>query len=215
MKTELLPAGDPAALRRAVALLRDGSSVAFPTDTVYGLGADAFQPEAVAELYRAKGRPADKAMPLLLASPEQLEQVVSEVSPLARRLAEHFWPGGLTLVLPARPTIPAIVTAGGTTVAVRIPNHPVAQALITAVGVPLATTSANRSGRPSPVTAGAVLADLDGLIPLILDGGVCPGGIESTVVEVSRETLRILRRGAIGDAALQAVCTSRGYKFGE
>jgi len=183
-------------IARAASLLRAGQLVAFPTETVYGLGANAIDPEAVARIFAAKGRPADN--PLIAHIAETAEaDTVAWVPPAARLLMEAFWPGPLTLVMPKKEIVPPIVTAGLSTVAVRMPAHPVAQALIRASGLPIAAPSANRSGRPSPTTAAHVLEDLDGCIPLILDGGPCQVGIESTVLDVSSRPFTLLRPGDI------------------
>jgi len=184
------------AIAQAAALLRSGDLVIFPTDTVYGVGALITHPQAVARLYRVKDRPGEKAIPLLIADPEDLEQAVTKVTPAARRLIARFWPGGLTLVLPKRPEVPAEVSPGPT-VAVRLPDHEGVRALIRAAGAPLAATSANRSGQPSPRTAQEALAQLGGRVPLILDGGPCPGGVPSTVVDCTVDPPRLLREGAI------------------
>lgn len=201
---ELLSVSDPAALARAAALLRGGELVAFPTDTVYGVGAVAWDGAAVARLYVAKLRAADKAIPILLADPADLALVAVAPSPAAMRLARRFWPGPLTLVVPKAAAVPDEVTAGGETVAVRVPDHPAARALIRLAGAPLATTSANLSGRPSPVTAQEVAAQLADRVPLILDGGPCPGGLPSTVVDATGPTPRVLRPGPISLEQIRA-----------
>lgn len=188
----------PSAFDRAVALLRAGELVAFPTDTVYGVGAIVWNREAVGRLYTAKLRALDKAIPILLADPADLDLVARDVSSAAHRLAERFWPGPLTLVVRKAPTVPDEVTSGGDSVAVRVPDHALARALIRAAGAPLATTSANLSGGPSPATAQEVAAQLAGRIALILDGGRCPGGTASTVVDLTAPTPVILRPGPIG-----------------
>jgi L-threonylcarbamoyladenylate synthase len=179
--------------------------VAFPTDTVYGVGVIAWNEEAVAGLYRAKLRSLDKAIPILMADSADLALVAGRLPPAARRLAEAFWPGPLTLVVARAAAVSDAVTAGGDTVAVRIPNHDLTRALIRAAGAPLATTSANLSGGPSPVTAEEVAAQLAGRIAMILDGGRCPGGTASTVVDASGDALRILRQGPITEADILAV----------
>jgi L-threonylcarbamoyladenylate synthase len=193
------------ALQLAAALLRSGELVAFPTDTVYGVGAICWNESAVARLYTAKLRSLDKAIPILLADTEDLALVARELPPLAMRLAEAFWPGALTLVVPKGERVPLEVTSGGDTVAVRIPNHDLTRELIRLAGAPLATTSANISGGPSPVTAEEVAAQLAGRIPMILDGGPCPGGAASTVVDVTGPAPRILRPGPITEADILAV----------
>ncbi len=192
-------------LAQAAALLTAGELVAFPTDTVYGVGAICWNEAAVARLYTAKLRSRDKAIPILLADPDDLQLVAENLPPAAMRLAEVFWPGALTLVVPKAARVPAEVTAGGATVAVRIPNHEMARALIRLAAAPLATTSANLSGGPSPVTAEEVSAQLAGRVPLIIDGGRCPGGAASTVVDVTGPTPRILRAGPISEADILAV----------
>jgi L-threonylcarbamoyladenylate synthase len=171
--------------------------VAFPTDTVYGVGAHAFLPEAVAVLYLAKQRPTTKAIPILVAQSEDIARVACDIPNVAWQLTERFWPGGLTLVLPRAEEVPSVVVAGGDTVAVRCPDHSVPLALMENIGAPLAATSANLSGRPSPTTAPQVLEQLSGRVPLIVDGGECPGGVPSTVVDLSLNPPRLLRAGAI------------------
>jgi|YNPNPStandDraft_1061719.scaffolds.fasta_scaffold06891_3 L-threonylcarbamoyladenylate synthase len=184
-------------LARAVQLLRAGELVAFPTDTVYGVGALAWDGKAVARLYAAKLRPADKAIPILLADPQDIVLVARHLPPSALLLAERFWPGPLTLVVPKGARVPAEVTAGGDTVAVRVPDHPLARELIRQVGAPLATTSANLSGQPPSVTAEEVQAQLGDRVALILDGGPCAGGVASTVVDLTGPQPRLLRAGPL------------------
>ncbi len=197
IETKVLPASEEA-IGVAVRILAEGGLVAFPTDTVYGVGAHAFQSDAVERIYTAKFRPRDKAIPILLAQADDLALVAEGITETAWLLAERFWPGGLTLVLPKRANVPDVVSAGGPTVAVRVPDHPVPLALIAALGAPLAATSANLSGHPSPVTAQEVEAKLGGRIELILDGGRCPGGVPSTVLDLTTDPPAILRAGAIG-----------------
>jgi L-threonylcarbamoyladenylate synthase len=197
MSGQVLPAAGREALELAVRLLRRGEVVAFPTDTVYGIGAHAFIPSAVNALYKIKGRRPDKAIPLLLARPADMDAVALEVPPLAWSLAERFWPGGLTLVLKAAYHLPTAVTAGGATVAVRLPDHAVPLALIDALGAPLAATSANRSGAADPITAAEIGQDLRQNIALVLDGGACRQGLPSTVLDLTVEPPAVLRRGAI------------------
>lgn len=198
----LTVAADPRAPREdrlagPAAALRDGGLVAFPTETVYGLGADAFSETAVAAVFAAKGRPADNPLIVHVADVEAVDALAAEVTPLARTLLDAFAPGPLTLVLRKSPRIPAIVTAGLDTVAIRVPSHPVARALIRLAGVPVAAPSANRSGRPSPTRAEHVLEDLDGRIPWLVDGGPCDVGLESTVVDATGDVPVILRPGAV------------------
>jgi L-threonylcarbamoyladenylate synthase len=187
----------PADFARAVELLRAGELVAFPTDTVYGVGAIAWDATAVARLYSAKLRPADKAIPILLAEPADIALVARDLSPAARRIAERFWPGPLTIVVNRADRVPDEVTAGGSSVAVRVPDHLLARDLIRSAGAPLATTSANLSGRPSPVSVEDVAAQLGDRIPLILDGGRCPGGVASTVVDLTGPQPVVLRAGPL------------------
>ena len=209
--THVLPASAPDALAEAVAVLRAGGLVCFPTDTVYGVAAHAYLPEAVERLYVVKERARDKAIPLLLGDIEDVEQVARDVPELGYRLMERFWPGGLTIVVWARPHVPAIVTAGTGSVALRLPDHATPRALAAALGAPLAATSANLSGQPSPRTAADVAADLGGRVEIILDGGPCPGGIDSTVVDLTKAPPRIVRAGAVPVEVLQPVLTLRPH----
>lgn len=192
-------------IARAVEVLRSGGVVAFATDTVYGVGAHAFLPGAVERLYVAKRRPRDKAIPLLLSGIDDLIQVAAHIPEEGLALAERFWPGALTLVLGKTKQVPPEVTAGGATVAVRVPDHWLPQRLIDALGVPLAATSANLSGQPAPATAEGVLAQLDGRIDLVLDGGTCPEGVASTVLDLTVSPPRILRQGGISADQIAAV----------
>ena len=205
MHTELCQA-DEASIRRAAALLRAGELVAFPTETVYGLGADALNGEAAARIFAAKGRPADNPLIAHIAGESGLAGLIAgEPCACARKLMRAFWPGPMTLIFPKSPRVPREVTAGLDTVAVRMPSHPVARALIRAAQTPIAAPSANRSGRPSPTTAAHVLEDMEGRIPLILDGGPCEVGLESTVVDVTGARPRILRPGGITLEMLEGV----------
>jgi L-threonylcarbamoyladenylate synthase len=209
MKTETLTldpsSPDPGAVARAGELIRAGGLVAFPTETVYGLGANALDPAAVRAVFWAKGRPSANPLIVHVHDSSQVGNVAAEWPDPAARLAARFWPGPLTLVVPKRPGLPDEVTAGGPTVAVRCPNHPVAQALLRAAGVPVAAPSANRSTELSPTRAEHVLKSLGGRIDLILDGGPCPGGIESTVVDVTGDVVRLLRPGLITVPMLEEV----------
>ncbi len=180
----------------AAPILRQGGLVAFPTETVYGLGADAGDAAAVRRIFAAKGRPSDNPLIVHVADLGDVDEI-GVVTPLGAELIRRFWPGPLTLVLPALDALPAETRAGLPTVAVRCPDHPVARALIRAVGRPLAAPSANRSGRPSPTAAEAVFDDLDGRIDAVLDGGPCLRGIESTVVDCTGDAPRLLRLGAL------------------
>jgi L-threonylcarbamoyladenylate synthase len=185
----------PNHISRAIRVLQEGGIVGFPTDTVYGVGAHGLLPAAVERLYVAKRRPRDKAIPLLVSGVEVLSQVAVEIPDTAYALAEHFWPGALTLVLRRAAQVPDVVTSGGDTVAVRAPDHPVTQALIAALAAPLAATSANLSGQPAPDRPEGVLAQLDGRIDLLLDGGTCPGGVASTVLDLTVSPPAVLRAG--------------------
>jgi L-threonylcarbamoyladenylate synthase len=188
---------DEAAIRRAAEMIRAGGLVAFPTETVYGLGADALSGSAVARIFEAKERPRGNPLIVHLAGAADLENVAARVPPQARAAAARFWPGPLTLVLPRADRVPLITTGGLDTVAARVPSHPVALALINASDRPIAAPSANRSGRPSPTRAQHVLADLDGRIELILDGGPTPVGVESTVLDMTTEPPTLLRPGGV------------------
>lgn len=203
MQTQLLPVTD-AALEKAAEILREGGLVAFPTETVYGLGANALNPEAVAAIFAAKGRPADNPLIAHICDTAQLDGLV-RIPDAAPALMEAFWPGPLTILMPRTSAVPDVVTAGLDTVAIRMPSHPVAQAMLRACGLPVAAPSANRSGKPSPTTAAHVLADMDGRIPLILDGGPCDVGLESTVIDVTHGAPTILRPGGVTKAMLEKV----------
>jgi L-threonylcarbamoyladenylate synthase len=209
METQVLAvdpnAPDPAVLARAAAVLRGGGLVAFPTETVYGLGANALDAVAVGRIFTAKGRPAHNPLIVHVADEAAARAVVAEWPEAAARLAALFWPGPLTLVVPKAAAVPDVVTAGGPTVAVRVPSHPVALALLRSAGVPVAAPSANRSARLSPTRAEHVQRGLAGRIDLILDGGPTAGGIESTVLDVSSTRPRLLRPGLVEPAALEAV----------
>ena len=192
-------------IARAGALLRAGELVAFPTETVYGLGAIATDATAVARIFAAKQRPHSDPLIVHIAALATLAQVAASTPPLALALAERFWPGPLTLVLPRGAQIPALVAAGGATVGVRMPRHPVALALIEAAGGPVAAPSANRFMHTSPTTAAHALADLDGRIACVLDGGPCAVGLESTVLDLTSDPPRILRPGGITLEELRSV----------
>ncbi|MFZ5827423.1 MAG: L-threonylcarbamoyladenylate synthase [Bacillota bacterium] len=195
------------AVTHAAEIIRRGDVVAFPTETVYGLGANATDSAAVAKIFEAKGRPSDNPLIVHVAERGQLSDVVSEVPAAAAKLMDRFWPGPLTMVLPKRRAVPDAVTCGLPTVGVRMPSHPVALALIRAAGVPLAAPSANRSGRPSPTSAEHVLEDLDGRIPLLLDGGETGLGLESTVIDMTVDPPLLLRPGGI---TLEQICAEIG-----
>lgn len=201
-----LPLGIQEQIRDGISVLKRGGLVVFPTDTVYGLGACFSSLPAVERIYQLKQRPRSVALPLLLADTAQISEVAQVVPPVALLLARSFLPGALTMVLPRSKSVPDIVTGGGETIAVRIPAHPVAIALIKGVGMPIVGTSANVSGRPSALTAGEVFSQFSDRIDLVIDGGRCPGGIESTIVDVTGEVPRLLRPGAISREELERVC---------
>lgn len=198
-------APDPELIDRAAQALLAGQVVAFPTETVYGLGANALDAAAVRRIFAAKERPEADPLIVHLATAQDLPQVAQSIPPLAQQLAQVFWPGPLTLILPKQPQVPEIVTAGLPTVAVRVPAHPVALALLRRSGVPIAAPSANRFGSVSPTTAQHVLSDLGGRIDLILDGGPTVIGVESTVLDISQVPPLILRPGGVSREALEAV----------
>jgi len=189
-------------VERAIEILKKGGIVAYPTDTIYGLGCDVFNIQAVKRIYAVKQRPETMALPVLLADANKLPDI-AVVPDMAWRLIERFWPGGLTLVLKKRDTLPDIITAGGGTVAVRVPKHDVPVSLIRGLGRPITGTSANISNKPSPLTAGEVEEQLDRKVDLIIDGGRCSGGVESTVVDVTGESPLVLRAGIIPEAEIK------------
>lgn len=184
--------------------IRQGELVAFPTETVYGLGANGLDAQAAKKIYRAKGRPSDNPLILHVSGMDMVSPLVERMTPLEKKLMECFWPGPLTLVFPASSNIPSMITGGGSTVAIRCPDNPVAQALILAAGVPIAAPSANLSGRPSPCSASAVMHDMDGRIAAVLDGGSCRIGLESTVVACGSDGIVIYRPGAVTTEMLGA-----------
>ncbi|MEM3086391.1 MAG: L-threonylcarbamoyladenylate synthase [Halobacteria archaeon] len=189
----------------AAVVLRKGGLVAFPTETVYGLGASALDSRAAARIFRAKGRPADNPVIVHVGRMGDLGRVAGRTPPSALRLARAFWPGPLTLLFPKHPRLPRVVTAGLPTVAVRMPAHPVALELIRRAGVPVAAPSANRSGRPSPTRARDVLEDLEGRVEMVVDGGPTPIGVESTVLDTLASPPVLLRPGAVPREALERV----------
>ncbi|MBM3143098.1 MAG: threonylcarbamoyl-AMP synthase [Chloroflexi bacterium] len=191
---------------RAIEILKSGGVVVYPTDTVYGLGCSALNSEAVERIYKVKQRPHHLPLPVLLADVSQLDVVVAPVPGVAQFLMRRFWPGGLTLVLPKAASLPAIVTAGSDKVAIRIPSHAVPLAIIRGLGSPIIGTSANISDKPSPVTAEEAEQQLGKQVDLIIDAGRCPGGIESTIVDVTVETPVILRAGIISEGEIKRAC---------
>ena len=192
-------------LEEACRILQKGGLVAFPTETVYGLGGDAMHPEASAKIYAAKGRPSDNPLIVHIADMDALEDIAQSVPEAAVKLADHFWPGPLTMIFPKKEAVPKSTTGGLETVAVRMPSHPVARALIRESGVYIAAPSANTSGRPSPTKAEQVKEDLDGRIDMILDGGAVGIGLESTIVDLSTGVPTILRPGYITGEMLEDV----------
>ena len=203
MKTTILPTSDSNAISTALEFLRAGELVSFPTDTVYGVGTFAFNAEGATKIYAAKQRPPDKALPILLGGLSQIPLVAVDLPESALKLAEHFLPGALTLVVPKHPDIPEEVSSLET-VGIRIPDHAFTRALLNAAG-PMAVTSANISGQDSPVDAGDVYAQLKGILPLILDGGHTRGGTSSTVIDCTRDEIVILREGPIQREEIERV----------
>jgi len=196
----------------AVSILKRGGLVAFPTDTVYGLGAWGNNRQAVERVYQLKERPRNMPLPLLLANTSQIREVADPVPQIAWLLASKFLPGALTIVLSKSKSIPDFITAGGVTVAIRIPAHPIPVALIEGLGAPIVGTSANLSGKPSSLTADEVYSQFGDKIDLVIDGGRCLGGKESTIVDVTGEVPLVLREGAISKEELKQVCGSIVFK---
>lgn len=195
MNTFIVSSDSPNAIPQALEILNSGGLIAFPTDTVYGVGSLAFDGKAVESIYAAKDRPVEKAIPVLIGDESDLEKVGMDIPDITHKFASRFWPGPLTVLVPKKPSLPESVSATET-VGVRIPDHEVALALLRAAG-PMAVTSANISGQPSPSTAQEVFAQLNGRIPLIIDGGKTPGGVPSTLVDCTGATIEILREGPI------------------
>ena len=205
VKTEFLNASDPKTAVIAANIIKNGGLVAIPTETVYGLGANGLDEAAVAKIFEVKGRPQDNPLILHICGPEQIELFCHHIPQKAYDLAEAFWPGPLTMVLPAKECVPKRTTGGLSTVAVRCPDHDAAREIIRLAGVPVAAPSANISGKPSTTTAQHVLHDHDGKIQLIVDGGPCRVGVESTIVDLTEERPRLLRPGGISPEQLIAV----------
>ncbi len=197
MQTQVIPAAAPDCAVQAAKIIQSGGLVALPTETVYGLGADGLNPAAVDKIFLAKGRPNDNPLILHIWNVSQIEELCHDVPESAYRLAEKFWPGPLTMVLPAKACVPKRTTGGLDTVAVRCPDNAVTREVIRLAGVPIAAPSANISGKPSTTTAQHVLDDHDGKIPLIIDGGACRVGVESTIVDLSEDRPRLLRPGGV------------------
>ena len=195
------------ALAPAAEILKNGGTVVFPTETVYGLGGDATHSESAKKIYAAKGRPSDNPLIIHISNPDDVEPY-AHTNKLWYRLAKHFMPGPLTVILPKKDTIPSTVTGGLDSVAVRCPAHPVALELLKLTGLPVAAPSANISGKPSPTCAGHVIEDLDGRVDCIIDGGECTFGVESTIVKITGDdSLVLLRPGAVTYDALCCVCS--------
>ena len=208
-ETGVLSEADLRLIDEAAAVLREGGLCAFPTETVYGLGGNALNPEASAKIYAAKGRPSDNPLIAHISCLEEIGPLTSNFGSDARILAERFWPGPMTMVLPKTELVPKTTTGGLDTVAVRMPSHPVARELIRRAGVPVAAPSANLSGRPSPTTAAHCMEDLNGRVEMILDGGSCQIGVESTIVDVTCEPPMLLRPGAV---TLEMLCEALGLE---
>jgi L-threonylcarbamoyladenylate synthase len=200
MNTEILSASSPNSITSALEVLLSGGLVAFPTDTVYGVGCLAFHPKAIESIYVAKDRPIEKAIPVLIGDEGDLIQVASEIPLFAMKMINRFWPGPLTVLVPKKRTLPDAISSTNT-VGVRVPDHDVARSLLRLAG-PMAVTSANISGKDSPRTAHEVFAQLGGRIAMIIDGGETPGGIPSTLVDCTGETIQVLREGPISKEEL-------------
>ena len=201
----LLEKANEASIAKAAELLKQGEIVAIPTETVYGIAASSFDGNAVKKIFEAKGRPQDNPLIVHIDRMEMLDGLVSRVPEGARKLAEAFWPGPLTIIMPRGDKVADEVCAGLDTVAIRMPSHPVARAVIAASGLPLAAPSANLSGSPSPTCAHYVMSDMDGRLPLILDGGDCQVGVESTVITLAGDTPVLLRPGYITKEQMEQV----------
>jgi len=210
LRTCILDAKNPEDIKTAAEALLQGELVAFPTETVYGLGANAFEEAAVRRIFEAKGRPADNPLIIHVADKESIFPLVKKVTAAAQCLMEAFMPGPITLLMEKNEKIPPVVNAGLSTVAIRVPSHPIARQLLAHCGVPVAAPSANVSGRPSPTAAAHVFEDMNGKIPWIVDGGACEVGLESTVVDVSGDYPEILRPGAVTEKMIQDCCAKKG-----
>ncbi len=203
MQTIIVPADQQDSINTAVTLFREGEIVAFPTDTVYGLGSDVFQASGIIKLFEAKGRESNKAIAVLIGSMDQAKSITDHMTDMAVRLCEAFWPGGLTVIVPKKNTIPELIS-NTDRIGIRIPDHPVVLEMLKDFG-PLATTSANLSGKPSTKTAQDVYDQLHNRVPMIIDGGTCPGGIPSTVVDCSGDEPIILREGPVSEKDIYRV----------
>ncbi len=201
-----LSAGTKQQVEEGIDIVRRGGIIAFPTDTVYGLGASIYNETAVRQIFTVKRRPLEMALPVLVASIEQLKDVTVTLPKVALYLAEYFWPGGLTMVLPKSEKVPDIVTAHENSIAVRVPDHPVPVAIIKGLGMPIIGTSANVHGKPSPVSAAEVRKQLGKKVDLIIDGGRSPGTRESTIIDLTGEKPVIIREGTITISELNRAC---------
>ena len=202
----MIQKASPESIARAVILLKRGRPVSFATDTVYALSSPVSDQVSIARVFEIKRRPRNMALPILISSIDDIDRVAIDVPEIARILTRHFWPGALTLILNKTSLVSDIVTAGGNTVAVRMPNHPVAIELVKGVGIPLVGTSANIHGNSSPTTAEEVSTQIGSEVELIIDSGKTPGGIESTIVDLSSKKIKILRQGAIERKELEQFC---------
>lgn len=203
--TRVCTTSEESALPKALKALHQGKSVVFPTDTVYGVGCDLWQPKAIERLYWAKRRPKQMPIPVLVSAPKHTHKVACDIPLSFEEVVDRFWPGGLTLILPRKPSVPSILCAGGDTIAVRMPAHPWALKLMEKAGGALAVTSANVSGRPAATTAEEALNELEGRVSLVIDGGECPGGMASTILDLTQDPPAILRAGPLGLRDLQEV----------
>ncbi len=203
METSIIPATNEDAIQRVIDALKAGETVAFPTDTVYGLGVDPFNISAIIKLFEAKGREYNKAIAILVGNKKQVKLVAEMVSDNAQKLIDSFWPGGLTVIVPKQKSIPDLLSSHQS-IGIRMPDHPITLQILNEYG-PLATSSANVSGKQNPVSAGDVYTQLNGRISLILDGGTCPGGVPSTVVDCLSQKTQVLRNGAIDFKIIESV----------
>lgn len=207
METSIIPAENENLIQRVNESLKAGETVAFPTDTVYGLGVDPFNISAIIKLFEAKGRDYNKAIAILVGNTNQIKLIAESITDNAQKLIDAFWPGGLTVIVPKQKSVPDLLTSNQT-IGIRMPDHPVALKILNEFG-PLATSSANVSGKQNPMNAGDVYSQLNGRISLIVDGGTCPGGIPSTVVDCMSEKTQILRNGAIDFKKIESVLASK------
>jgi L-threonylcarbamoyladenylate synthase len=201
-ETRIVPTTDRTCVKEAVRILRSGGLVCYPTDTVYGIGAAAGNDAAVRRLFAVKGRSPEKALPLLLTDTSDAARV-ADVTPLARALADRFWPGALTIVMRKAPSYRSLALAGGNTVALRVPDHDLVRAMVRALGEPLTGTSANRAGAPAPASAAEVAFQMSEMVDLIIDGGPCQATMESTVVDITRAAPEVLREGPVSREAIE------------